>query len=169
MRGRRLNDTPVQRQGKVYASDVLIKIEVEEAGQRLHAHFVDDRHLVLAHGEYKHQRLWLTNSGTRPVSELWLLAGEEDEVWADMEGGNRDPSSSSPPMHEILQSTNSLTPRKPYHVDLESVHSVPQLAPGEEVQLSFILHAAHQGEQDLSVLFVFREVCMKPICLDSKG
>ena len=161
MRGRRLNDTPVQRQGKVYAHDVLIKVEVEEAGQRLHAHFVDDRHLVLAQGEYKHQRVWLTNSGTHPVSELWLLAGEEDEIWVDIEGNNPDPSSSSPPKHEILQSTDSLAPRKPYRIDLESIHSASQLAPGEEMQLSFILHAAHQGEQDLSVLFVFREVRIK--------
>lgn len=155
--GRRLNDTPVQRQGKVYAPDVLMSIEVEEAGQRLHVHFVDNRHLVLAQGEYKHQRVWLTNSGTRPISELWLLAGEEDEVWVDMESDDAEPSSSSPPNHEILQSTNSLAPRKPYRIDLESIHSSPQLVPGEEVQLSFMLHAAHQGEQDLSILFVFRE------------
>ncbi|KAI1793952.1 ER-golgi trafficking TRAPP I complex 85 kDa subunit-domain-containing protein [Ganoderma leucocontextum] len=157
VRGRRLNDTPVQRQGKVYAPDVLIKVEVEEAGQRLHAHFIDDRHLVLAQGEYKHQRIWLTNSGTHPISELWLLAGEEDELWVDMESDNSDPSSSSPPMNEILQSTNSLSPREPYRISLESIHSAPQLAPGEEVQVSFILHAAHHGEQDLSILFVFRE------------
>ena len=83
IRGRRLNDTPIQRQGKVYAPDILIKVEVEEAGQRLHAHFVDDRHLMLAQGEYKHQRVWLTNSGTRPIGEMWMLAGEEDELWSD--------------------------------------------------------------------------------------
>ena len=161
MRGRRLNDTPIQRQGKVYAPDVLIEVEVEEAGQRFYAHFVDDRHLILAQGEYKHQRVWLTNSGTHPISELWLLSGEEDEVWVDMEDDNPGPSSSSPPTNEILQSTNSLAPRKPYRIDLESIHSAQQLAPGEEVQLSFILHAAHQGEQDLSILFVFREVRSK--------
>ena len=88
VRGRRLNDTPLQRQGKVYAPDVLIKIEVEEAGQRLHAHFVDDRHLTLAQGEYKHQRVWLTNSGTRPIKELWVLAGEDDELWFDASSGD---------------------------------------------------------------------------------
>ena len=166
MRGRRLNDTPVQRQGKVYAPDVLIKVEVEEAGQRLHAHFVDDRHLILAQGEYKHQRVWLTNSGTRPISELWLLAGEEDEIWVDMESDNPDPSSSSPPTHEVIHSTNSLAPRKPYRIDLERIHSAPLFEPGGEVQLSFILHAPYQGEQDLSILFVFREVrCDSATCI----
>ncbi|TBU62053.1 ER-golgi trafficking TRAPP I complex 85 kDa subunit-domain-containing protein [Dichomitus squalens] len=157
VRGRRLNDTPIQRQGKVYAPDVLIKVEVEEAGQRLHAHFVDGRHLVLAQGEYKHQRIWLTNSGTRPVSELWLLAGEEDELWIDLEDDNADPSSSTPPKFETLQSPNSLAPRRPYRIPIERLHSSPQLAPGDEMQLPFILHAAHHGEQDLCILFVFRE------------
>ncbi|KAI0686194.1 ER-golgi trafficking TRAPP I complex 85 kDa subunit-domain-containing protein [Earliella scabrosa] len=88
VRGRRLNDTPIQRQGKVYAPDILIKIEVEEAGQRLHAHFVDDRHLTLAQGKYKHQRVWLTNSETRSISELWLLTGEQDELWVDTDDGS---------------------------------------------------------------------------------
>ncbi|KAI0361180.1 hypothetical protein OH77DRAFT_1417397 [Trametes cingulata] len=158
VRGRRLNDTPVQRQGKVYAPDVMIRVEVEEAGQRLHAHFVDDRHLVLAQGEYKHQRVWLTNSGTRPISELWVLAGEEDELWIDGSAADvPEASSSSPPKHELLQTSNSLAPRQPYRVSLEAIHSAPQLAPGEEVQLPFILHAAHHGEQDLSLLIVFRE------------
>ncbi|KAI0721227.1 ER-golgi trafficking TRAPP I complex 85 kDa subunit-domain-containing protein [Cerioporus squamosus] len=157
VRGRRLNDTPLQRQGKVYAPDVLIKVEVEEAGQRLHAHFVDDRHLMLAQGEYKHQRVWLTNSGTRPISELWLLAGEQDELWVDAGDDSADPSSSSPPKSEILQSSNTLSTRKPYRIPLESIHSSPVLAPGDGVQLPFILHAAHHGEQDLSMLFIFRE------------
>ncbi|RPD64974.1 hypothetical protein L227DRAFT_571426 [Lentinus tigrinus ALCF2SS1-6] len=157
VRGRRLNDTPVQRQDKVYAPDVLIKIDVEEAGQRLHAHFVDDRHLMLAQGEYKHQRVWLTNSGTRPINELWLLAGEEDELWIDAVDDNTGPSSSSPPKSEILQSSNKLAPRKPYRIPLENIHSSPVLAPEDEVQLPFILHAAHHGEQDLCILFIFRE------------
>ncbi len=68
-------------------------------------------------------------------------------------------SSSSPPKTEVLQSTNTLAPREPYRVPLDAIHSAPQLEPGEEVQLPFILHAAHHGEKDLSLLFVFREVC----------
>ncbi len=83
VRGRRLNDTPAQRQDKSYAPDVLIRIDVEEAGQRLHAHFVDERHLNLAQGEYKHQHVWLTNSGTRSIKELWVVTNQEDELWFD--------------------------------------------------------------------------------------
>ncbi|KAH9897998.1 ER-golgi trafficking TRAPP I complex 85 kDa subunit-domain-containing protein [Cubamyces lactineus] len=158
VRGRRLNDTPQQRQEKTYAPDVLIRIEVEEAGQRLHVHFVDDRHLVLAQGEYKHQRVWLTNSGTRPISELWVLTGENDEVWIEIGASDSlDASSSSPPKTEILRTTNSLAPRTPRRIPLDAIHSAPQLGPGEEIQVPFILHAAHHGEQDLCMLFVFRE------------
>lgn len=72
-------------------------------------------------------------------------------------------SSSSPPKTEVLQSRNTLTPREPYRVPLDAIHSAPQLEPGEEVQLPFILHAAHHGEKDLSLLFVFREVCTVPV------
>ncbi|KAH9944035.1 ER-golgi trafficking TRAPP I complex 85 kDa subunit-domain-containing protein [Epithele typhae] len=154
VRGRRLNDTPIQRQGKVYAPDTLIKVEVEEAGQRLYAHFVDDRHLVLAQGEYKRQSVWLTNSGTRPIRDLWVLAGEDDAVWIET---NNEPSSSTAPKVEMFQTTNSLAPRTPFRIPLETVHTGPELAPGEEVQLPFVLHAAHHGEHDLSMLFVFRE------------
>ncbi|KAI0800868.1 ER-golgi trafficking TRAPP I complex 85 kDa subunit-domain-containing protein [Fomes fomentarius] len=155
--GRRLNDTPIQRQGKSYAPDVLTQIAVEEAGQRLHGHFVDDRHLILVQGEYKQQRVWLTNSGTRPIRELWLLPGKDDELWIDAGDSDADPSSSCPQKSETFRSRNSLSPRKPYKVPLESIHSSPELAPGDELQLPFILHAAHHGEKDLCLLFVFRE------------
>ncbi|KAH9858208.1 ER-golgi trafficking TRAPP I complex 85 kDa subunit-domain-containing protein [Lenzites betulinus] len=159
VRGRRLNDTPIQRQGKVYAPDVLMTIEVEEAGQRLHAHFVDDRHLNLAQGEYKRQCVWLMNSGTRPIRDLWVIGGEEDELWFDT--GSIDTAanatSSSSTKNEVLHFSNSLAPRKPYRILLDAIHSSPQLAPGEEMQLPLILHAAHHGEKELSLLFVFRE------------
>ena len=83
IQGKRLHDTPQQRQNKVYAPDILTKIEVEDAGLRLQAHFVDDRHLVLIHGERKHMDITLTNTGTKPIGDLWLLAGPYDAVWVN--------------------------------------------------------------------------------------
>ena len=67
-------------------------------------------------------------------------------------------SSSSPPKTEMLRTTNSLAPRTPHRIPLDAIHSAPQLGPGEEIQVPFILHAARHGEQDLCMLFVFREV-----------
>ena len=69
-----------------------------------------------------------------------------------------DPSTSTPPKREIFQSSNSIAPRTPYRIPLETVHTGAELGPGEEIQLPFILHAAHHGERDLSMLLVFREV-----------
>jgi trafficking protein particle complex subunit 8 len=83
IRGRRLHDTPQQRQNKEYAPDILTRIEVEDAGLRLQAHFVDDRHLILVHGERKQMDIALSNTGNLPISELWLLTGPQDEAWLD--------------------------------------------------------------------------------------
>ncbi|OBZ79321.1 hypothetical protein A0H81_00967 [Grifola frondosa] len=161
VRGRRLHDTPHQRQNTIYAPDVLINVEVEEAGQRLHAHFIDDRHLVLAQGEHKRQQLWLTNSGMRSIGELWVLAGEDDEIWVDIDqdstADSSEPPSILPSTSEVLHSSNSLAPQIPFLIPLEAVHGSPSLGPGEEVQIPIILHAAHSSEQGLCILFVFRE------------
>ena len=75
VRGRRLNDTPIQRQGKVYAPDVVMKIEVEEAGQRMHAHFVDDRHLVLAQGELTEIKRKLAEAESRHARVVYDVSG----------------------------------------------------------------------------------------------
>ena len=82
-RGRRLQETPLQRQSKMYAPDVHIKVEVEDARQKLSANFVEDGRLVLAEGECKRVRLWLSNTGSETIGEMWLIAGAEDEFWID--------------------------------------------------------------------------------------
>ena len=82
-RGRRLHDTPYQRQNKVYAPDVVVKVEVEDGSQRLSAEFFDDNRLVLYHGERKKMRIWLSNVGTRAIGDIWLVGGQEDEFWVE--------------------------------------------------------------------------------------
>ena len=82
-RGHRLQDTTLQRQTATYSPETLIKVEVEEARHRLLANFVDDSRLVLAEGEVKQMRLWLSNAGARIIREIWMVAGPEDEVWLD--------------------------------------------------------------------------------------
>ncbi len=73
-RGRRLQETPLQRQSKMYAPDVAIKVQVEDARQRLAVNFVDDDRLMLAHGECRVMHLWLSNLGTGPIDEVWLVS-----------------------------------------------------------------------------------------------
>jgi hypothetical protein len=91
-RGPRLQETAVQRQGATYAPPTQIKVEVEEASHKLIANFVDDKRLVLAQGEYKSMRVWLSNAGTVAISELWMVSGPEDQVWASI---TRDPKPES--------------------------------------------------------------------------
>ena len=159
LRGKRLQDTVQHRQTKTYASDVVIKVDVEDAGQRLRASFVDDRHLILIEGEYKRLKLWMTNSGSKPIREIWMVPGREDELWLESEESNDDPAASyATSSTETLLSSNSLRPREPYCLPLNDSEETSELAPGESMQVTLTLHAAHVGERDLGLLFVFREV-----------
>lgn len=163
VRGQRLHDTPQQRQSKAYAPDIVIRVEVEEAVQRLHATFIDDGHLVLAHGEHKHLRLWISNTGSRSIGELWMVTGRHDEIWIDAkDSSHAGPSQGLSQPSEILQLSNSISPQTPYQVPLANLHGASELAPGESLQLTVLLHASYVAEQDLSLLFVFREANESP-------
>ncbi|KII93831.1 hypothetical protein PLICRDRAFT_36073 [Plicaturopsis crispa FD-325 SS-3] len=151
IRGRRLQETALQRQSVMYAPDVLMNVEVEEASQRLLIDFVDDERLELAQGECKQLRLWISNEGTRNIGETWLVAGVADEVWVDH--STQDPSSSTvdtPSTTEIFHSDNRLAPRQPHHVPLS-------LPPGDSTQVPITIHAGNLGEHALRILFVYRE------------
>ena len=65
----------------MYAPAVEIRVEVEEASHKLVANFVDDRRLVLVQGEDAHMRVWLSNAGIAAIAELWMVAGQEDQIW----------------------------------------------------------------------------------------
>lgn len=181
-RGRRLQDTALQRQHPTYAPDVPIRVQVAEASHKLIINFVDDQRLVLARGEVKQMRLWFSNAGTRPIGELWMVAGPEDEVWVEFETDENEDEDEdeededededegeekekeemtepkSTPSKEILHSDNSLTPRMPLRVPLSPSNGSPTLAPGETMEVTVLLHADRLGEQELSLLFVYREV-----------
>jgi len=99
-RGRRLQDTPHQRQNKVYAPDNVVKVEVEDAAQRLSAQFSDDSQLVLYHGECRKMRIWLSNIGTQAIGEIWLVGAEDDEFWFEESG---DHETGTPRMRPLLR------------------------------------------------------------------
>ncbi|KAF5384925.1 hypothetical protein D9615_001402 [Tricholomella constricta] len=151
-RGRRLQDTPAQRQKPTYAPDINIKIEIEEVNHKLVVDFVDDDRLVLAQGERKQLKLWLSNTGTRPIKEVWMVAGPEDEIWLGPYEEFDDTSVSK--STEIIKSHNSLAPGKPCRIVLPESGI---LNPGENVELPMQLHAESQGDQGLHLLFVYRE------------
>ena len=80
-RGRRLHDTPLQRQQPTYAPDDILQVEVVASHHKLVASYIEDGQLVLIQGENRLMRLLLTNAGSRPISEVWMVAGAEDEIW----------------------------------------------------------------------------------------
>lgn len=43
--------------------------------------YVDDDQLVLTQGENKSLRLRLSNIGPRPIGEIWMVSGVDDDVY----------------------------------------------------------------------------------------
>jgi hypothetical protein len=80
-RGRKLHDTPLQRQQPTYAPDIIMQVEVIASYHKLIASYIEDGQLVLMQGETKSMRLLLTNAGSRLINEVWMVAGAEDEIW----------------------------------------------------------------------------------------
>ncbi|KAA1467917.1 hypothetical protein DENSPDRAFT_856966 [Dentipellis sp. KUC8613] len=149
-----LQETPLQRQSKMYAPDVLIKVQVEDARQRMAVNFVDDDRLMLAHGECRVMRIWLSNLGTGPIDEVWLVSGPEDELYVHDDADYPEPANLST---EVIHSDNSLASRPPYQVMLKHHHSEPSLAPQAHFEFSMTLHAEVLGDQELCLIFVYRE------------
>ncbi|CAK5264890.1 unnamed protein product [Mycena citricolor] len=145
MRGARLQNTPAQRQYPTYAPDVLLKVDVVEAAHQLRASFVDDLQLNLYHGETRPLRVLLENCGSKPIGQMWLLVGEEDAIWLE--------SGSSGEISNVARSDNSVALPEPQAIAIGQ----SGLQPGDRVEVDLLLHANRSGEQELSLLFVFRE------------
>ncbi|KAG6862433.1 hypothetical protein C0995_011873 [Termitomyces sp. Mi166 len=148
-RGRRLHDTAAQRLQPTYAPDVKIKVEIEDIDHKLLVDFVDDEQLVLAQGERKELKFWFSNSGGRPIKEIWMIAGPEDEIWFGQDEGSDDTGITA--STEVIQSHNSLEPRKPLRIPFD-------LNPSETTEYPIQLHAEAIGNQELHLLFVYREI-----------
>ncbi|KAH7928488.1 hypothetical protein BV22DRAFT_1082749 [Leucogyrophana mollusca] len=155
-RGRRLQDTPQQRQTATYAPDVIIKVDVEEASQELAVTFAENGPLVLAEGECKEMKLWISNAGTRDIGEAWVVAGPDDQIWID-DPSTESPSSSTDRASEILRSDNKLTPWTPHRIHLHAAAGSSTLAPGVHTAVNVTLHAGMAAKRDLCLLFVYRE------------
>jgi trafficking protein particle complex subunit 8 len=61
---------------------------------------------------------------------------------------------------EILQTDNSLNSEETLRIPLPHSDNSPMLHPGGDFELSLELHAGSVGEQELCLLFVYREVCV---------
>ncbi|KAK7064334.1 ER-golgi trafficking TRAPP I complex 85 kDa subunit-domain-containing protein [Favolaschia claudopus] len=145
-RGKRLHNTPAQRQHATYAPDVMLTIDIVEATHKLLVNFVDDQHLALGEGETKSLRLWFANRGTKSIGEVWMVAGPEDELWVSDEANNDDTSFDN----DVVRSSNSLSLPPPYRFAMA-------LEPGDSMEVSVEFHAGRVGERELNLLFIYRE------------
>ncbi|KAG0696032.1 ER-golgi trafficking TRAPP I complex 85 kDa subunit-domain-containing protein [Suillus ampliporus] len=154
-RGRRLQETAQQRQTVTYAPDVFLKLDVEEASQELAVAFVDDGPLVLAEGECKRMKLWMSNAGSRDIGEVWVIPGPEDQIWIEpLDGGSVSATSIA---WKTWQSDNKIVPPTPYSIPLAE-----KLMAAKSTEVTVVFHAGRKGKQDLSLLFVYREAQGSP-------
>ncbi|TFK56961.1 hypothetical protein OE88DRAFT_1715773 [Heliocybe sulcata] len=160
-RGRRLQETALQRQSKTYAPDVFVQADVEDASQRLRVNFVDDGGLVMAQGECKRMKLWFSNSGTKPIRELWMVAGDEDELW--VETADAAESSSKPSVaSEVISSRNSFAAGEPFRIPLDTLTKSSSIESGQSIEVTVVFHAEKPLNDELCLLFAFRETEDQP-------
>ncbi|TFK30788.1 hypothetical protein FA15DRAFT_662838 [Coprinopsis marcescibilis] len=151
--GRRLHDTLQQRQNATYAPDVLLKVNIVKAVNKVSVAFVDDRELVFKQGEIFELQISITNTGDRPVGELWFLSGGEQEVWVGSEDAPIYTSSDS----EIVKSRNSLKPSDPHQIQLGN-----PLEPDSSITVIALVHAERPGTHEIFISIVFRESMSQP-------
>lgn len=87
VRGRRLQETALQRQTKQYSADVVLTVQVQENYQRLDAVFIEDDLQPVWQGELRNISLRLENTGTKPLQEIWLVYGPDDHLWLESSCG----------------------------------------------------------------------------------
>jgi hypothetical protein len=75
-RGRRLHSAVKP----TYGPDIHLKVAVVDADYRLAVNFIEDE-VSLLHGEFKDMRVLLSNTGTKPISEVWIVSDVGDEIW----------------------------------------------------------------------------------------
>ncbi|KAG2369466.1 ER-golgi trafficking TRAPP I complex 85 kDa subunit-domain-containing protein [Suillus spraguei] len=171
-RGRRLQDTPQQRQTITYAPDEFLKLNVEEASQELAVTFMDDGPLVLVEGECKRMKLWMSNTGSRDIGEVWVVPGPEDEIWIGpldseegmfdcwliaFEGAYAELGLATSMSWKTWQSDNKIVQPTPYSIPLAE-----KLVVAGSTEVTVVLHAGRKRKQDLSLLFIYREAQGSP-------
>ncbi|KAG6381059.1 ER-golgi trafficking TRAPP I complex 85 kDa subunit-domain-containing protein [Boletus reticuloceps] len=149
-RGRRLQDTPQQRQNVAYAPDILIRTDVEEASQELAVSFENNELLILNEGEHRSMKLWMTNAGHKSIDEIWLVGGLEDQLW--LESSESEPLSVAGGSTEILHISNKLSEWTPRVVPMNK-----ELHSGDTAAVTLTWRPGRVAFQQLCLLFVYRE------------
>lgn len=146
-RGRRLQDTLQQRLTPTYTPDIFIKAEIVDNNLELDVSFATDEPLVFLEGEYRWVDVRLSNTGSRPISEVWLLPGPEDQI------GPYCPSTEiSRNFAGVLFTDNKLPRWTPYNLHLEE-----ELQPSEVIKKTLVWRPVRSANQRICLMFIYRE------------
>jgi hypothetical protein len=80
VKGARLNETAKERQNRVYADDIIPRIEVVGKETRLVVDKFDNHSPIVYHGEHRRILARLVNTGETEVNEIWLVPGRQDRL-----------------------------------------------------------------------------------------
>ncbi|KLO17070.1 hypothetical protein SCHPADRAFT_959188 [Schizopora paradoxa] len=155
VRGRRLQETALQRQSKQYAADILMTVRVQDKTQRLEACFVEDDLQFAWEGELIKFSLRLENTGTTPLQEIWLVSGPDDHLWLD---SSRDSASeNSLQWNGSSQWSNTIRFSDPLPVPIERLLGSTSIDVSQSITVPLCFHAVRSGDQQLRILVVYRE------------
>ncbi|KAG9097649.1 hypothetical protein FS749_005806 [Ceratobasidium sp. UAMH 11750] len=157
-RGVRLHATPQQRQGKIYAPDRAVRIEVLPRGARLEVELAEADSRVMCLGELRNAVLRVENplvgGGAGAVRDIWIVMGEAGwPVLPQCLDHQGDIGSST----SVLSTRNTLDAPEPMSLPLERLTGSTFLAPGRHLDLQLAYCGHEPGLHDISALLVFRK------------
>lgn len=156
-RGARLHATPQQRQGKVYAPDHTVRVQVLPRGARLDVELAEADSRVMCVGELRNAIMRVEHprmgGSVEPITDVWAVIGEAG--WPVLPQC-LDYLDSSPSAH-ALDIRNTLDSPDPVRLPLEQLTGSPFLALGKHLDLQLTYCGHEPGLHDISVLLVFRK------------
>ncbi|KAG8699356.1 hypothetical protein FRC09_006668 [Ceratobasidium sp. 395] len=157
-RGARLHATPQQRQGKIYAPDRTVRIEVLPRGARLEVELAEADSRVMCLGELRNAVMRVENplvgGNAGVVRDVWIVMGEAGWPVLPQCLDHQDDISS---LANVLATRNTLDAPEPVSLPLERLTGSAILAPGRHLDLQLAYCGHEPGLHDISALLVFRK------------
>ena len=165
IRGKLLNDTAAQRQGKARAADSFVAVNVRHPVAKLEARFDDSRgsnedEMAFYCGEIREEYFEIQNFGKSIVNDIWVVLPWEGTVRIKTDGSLKHLESRSTltlvcmelTASPAMSSPSTLVAPEPYHLP-----SGP-LAPGDSVKIPIQIYFRTPGAITHSIIVVYREV-----------
>ncbi|KAG8754518.1 hypothetical protein FRC12_011167 [Ceratobasidium sp. 428] len=157
-RGTRLHATPQQRQGKIYAPDRTVRIEVLPRGARLEVELAEADSRVMCLGELRNAVMRVENplvgGNAGVVRDVWIVMGEAGWPVLPQCLDHQDDISS---LANVLATRNTLDAPEPVSLPLERLMGSAILGPGRHLDLQLAYCGHEPGLHDISALLVFRK------------